>query len=158
MYEIIVEETFEAAHFLGGPGEVRRMHGHTWKVVVSLCATQLGKAQIAGGMPFVADFGVVKAWLRDLGLDHTCLNDFLPVTPTCENLARWIYEQLDKQLIASADSQRPILNWVEVWQSERNRARYFVTVPAPSKYPKSAPFDDLRHATQDDILADQEHD
>ena len=44
MYELMVEDTFDAAHALRGyDGPCENLHGHTWKVEVTIEAEKLDK-------------------------------------------------------------------------------------------------------------------
>ncbi len=98
MYLVKVEESFDAAHWLRDyEGDCARLHGHHWTVETSIAAEELGR----GGL--LVDFVDVKRLLRDaLGaLDHRCINDVPPfdrLSPTSENLARYLYEELAKGL------------------------------------------------------------
>ena len=117
MFELMVEDTFDAAHALRGyEGPCENLHGHTWKVQVFLRGDKLNN------LGLLLDFKKVKA---ELGLvlnefDHQNLNDlprFEKENPSCENLARIIYEQLKKRL--------PQLEKATVWESATTSATYF---------------------------------
>jgi len=86
---------FEAAHFLPFyDGKCRRLHGHSWRGAVILRGRALKERGPEKGM--LADFGRIKLSLDPLVedfLDHRLLNDFLE-NPTCEELARWLYDRL----------------------------------------------------------------
>ncbi len=113
MYQLFVEEHFDAAHYLPEyRGKCERLHGHRFKVVVRAEGTAVGK----DGM--VYDFAEMKRYLRDALalLDHCCLNEleeFSADPPSSENIARWLYERLAPQL--TVDALR--LRAVEVWES-----------------------------------------
>jgi len=118
MYELSVTSDIACAHFVRGhEGKCKNLHGHTWKVEISIQSHQLDSI----GM--VADFAVIKKQLREFlsVLDHTCLNDldyFKQVNPTSENIARYIYEQFS-QII------RPLkLSKVRVWESDTSSITY----------------------------------
>jgi 6-pyruvoyltetrahydropterin/6-carboxytetrahydropterin synthase len=94
VYELTVKGHFDAAHALRGyPGECRNLHGHTWDVEVTVAGQALDDVGI------VYDFKRLK---DDLGAvlaryDHVYINEVAPfdtLTPTAENLARVIFEQL----------------------------------------------------------------
>src|SRR5690606_38082852 len=71
MFEILVEEKFDAAHCLRGyPGNCERLHGHTYKVQVILRTSKLDNLGMA------VDFRTVKAALRDIlqTFDHSYMN------------------------------------------------------------------------------------
>lgn len=111
-YELTVKGHFDAAHSLYGyPGECRQLHGHTWDVEVTVAGTELDEIGI------LYDFKSLKA---DLGAvldsyDHVHINEVAPfdqISPTAENLARIICEQL-------AEKVDPRVHVVEVvvWES-----------------------------------------
>ncbi len=90
-----VEFYFAAAHRLPRyEGPCFRMHGHNYKFFVAV----EGEVDPASGM--IADFGEIKRIVGELVLakvDHRVLNDTLE-NPTAENIARWIWEALEKPL------------------------------------------------------------
>ena len=88
MIELSQEFTFDAAHFLEGAPEYRRMHGHSFYAEVTL----RGEPDAETG--FLRDLGEVHKALVDIRetLDHRLLNDIEDLgKPTLENLARYIY-------------------------------------------------------------------
>jgi 6-pyruvoyltetrahydropterin/6-carboxytetrahydropterin synthase len=95
-YTICKTFRFEAAHQLHGLPEghqCARMHGHSYRVDLEL--TELGAELDYPG--FVVDFGRLKPfkeWI-DKTLDHRVLNEILPVEPTAENLAAWIFSVVE---------------------------------------------------------------
>jgi 6-pyruvoyltetrahydropterin/6-carboxytetrahydropterin synthase len=95
-YTICKSFRFEAAHQLHGlqpDHQCARMHGHSYRVEVEL--TELGAELDYPG--FVVDFGRLKPfkeWI-DKTLDHRVLNEILPVEPTAENLAAWIFSVIE---------------------------------------------------------------
>ncbi|MBF0386869.1 MAG: 6-carboxytetrahydropterin synthase QueD [Candidatus Omnitrophica bacterium] len=119
MFELTVRADFSSAHFLRDyNGQCRNLHGHTWKVAVTVEGEQLNSIGV------MADFVEMKKHLRGIlsRLDHTCLNDldfFKAHNPTAENLARYIFDEY-KPLIA------PIkLVKVRVWESDQSDVAYF---------------------------------
>ena len=119
MYELMVKGEFAAAHNLRGyRGLCENLHGHNWRVEITLASAGLDKTGMA------MDFKEIKALLRQvLGeLDHVYLNDlpaFAKANPTTENLARHIAEKLAALLPAKISVTR-----AEVWESERCGAAY----------------------------------
>ena len=88
MIELSQEFTFDAAHFLEGAPEYRRMHGHSFYAEVTL----RGEPDAQTG--FLRDLGEVQAVLAAIRetLDHRLLNDIEGLgKPTLENLARFVY-------------------------------------------------------------------
>jgi 6-pyruvoyltetrahydropterin/6-carboxytetrahydropterin synthase len=120
MYEISVEKHFDAAHFLRGyRGKCEALHGHSYRVVVRVKASQLDKIGLA------YDFTELKRHLNDIlsRFDHTCLNDVAPfnrINPSAENIAATIYDELKKKLAAEPVT----LNCVEAWESPQTGVTY----------------------------------
>jgi 6-pyruvoyltetrahydropterin/6-carboxytetrahydropterin synthase len=88
MIELSQEFTFDAAHYLDGAPEYRRMHGHSFYAEVTL----RGEPDAATGL--LRDFGEVDAVLKTIreSLDHRLLNDVEGLgAPTLENLAKFIF-------------------------------------------------------------------
>jgi 6-pyruvoyltetrahydropterin/6-carboxytetrahydropterin synthase len=120
MFTIGKSFTFEAAHHLDGLPEghkCARQHGHSYRVEVLL------ESETLTGPGFVADFAAlmpVKAFL-DGQWDHRCLNDVLAADqPTCENLARHLFEwcraNLDEyaaRLVAAVRVSETRATWAE---------------------------------------------
>jgi len=119
MYQVSVEGHFDAAHFLRDyGGKCENVHGHRFKVVVSLTATKLNEIGLA------YDFVELKRHLGEVlaRFDHTSLNDVPPfdkINPSSENIAATIYEQL-KGLFSGGIT----LSSVEVWESPESRVTY----------------------------------
>ena len=97
-FQIVKEFGFEAAHYFGHkpPGhENTRVHGHSFKVEVALS----GEPNPNSGC--VVDFEIVARAVDAVRerLDHRFLNEVPGLgTPSLENLARWIAEQLRPHL------------------------------------------------------------
>ena len=121
MFELMVETTFAAAHQLRGyKGKCEQVHGHNWKVQVHVIAERLNDIDIA------MDFHDLKNILNEViePLDHSFLNDIFPFTeknPSSENMAKWIYDFLNKKL---SDEQVQV-SAVTVWESDSASATYY---------------------------------
>jgi 6-pyruvoyltetrahydropterin/6-carboxytetrahydropterin synthase len=109
--------SFSAAHHLDGlPAghKCARVHGHSYAVEIRLTSYGLD------GAGFVADFGELdpfKGYL-DAELDHRDLNEVLPVQPSCENIARFLYgwcqDNLDQgHLVTAVRVSESALTWAE---------------------------------------------
>jgi len=113
MYQLFVEEHFDAAHYLRKyHGKCENLHGHRFKVIARLQAEGLDESGLA------YDFAEIKRYLREIlaSFDHTCLNEVPPFTsiePSCENIATTIYDELKPRLSGSSAT----LACVEVWES-----------------------------------------
>jgi 6-pyruvoyltetrahydropterin/6-carboxytetrahydropterin synthase len=119
MYQVSVEGHFDAAHYLRDyGGKCENLHGHRFKVVVSLKATSLNKIGLA------YDFVELKRHLAEVlaRFDHTSLNDVPPfdkINPSSENIAVTVYEQLKGRFSGGVT-----LSSVEVWESPESRVTY----------------------------------
>jgi len=120
MYELSIETQFAAAHQLRGyKGKCENMHGHNWRVQVSISSEKLNDIGI------VMDFHDLKKVTKEViaSLDHSYLNEVFPFTeinPSSENIAKWIFESLKKRL---EDSVK--VNSITVWESENSSATYY---------------------------------
>ena len=118
-YEISVERTFSAAHALRGyKGKCENLHGHNWRIRVSVNGQKLDK------MGMLVDFTDLKSALDAVlkKLDHTNLNDINPfntINPTAENIAAYIHDGLKKYQLPQIK-----ISGVEVWESETSSAKY----------------------------------
>lgn len=121
MYELTIETRFAAAHQLRGyKGRCENLHGHNWKVQVSVGSDRLNDIGLA------IDFGELKAMTNEVvsTLDHGMLNEIFPFTeinPSSENIAKWIFESLKKRV----DRDNLELSSVTVWESETASATYY---------------------------------
>jgi 6-pyruvoyltetrahydropterin/6-carboxytetrahydropterin synthase len=119
-FTISVTDNFSAAHSLRGyRGKCENLHGHNFKVRVTFGAAKLDKI----GM--VVDFHQVKEILRSVlrQLDHLHLNEltfFKKNNPTSENIAFFIYGQIEKKI----KHRFCKLLAVTVWETEGNEATY----------------------------------
>lgn len=86
---------FEAAHRLPRhPGKCRALHGHSYRLVVTVdrpVDPETGIAVDFGDLKKVVQREVVDA------LDHKDLNELIP-TPTAEEIAAWIWRRLEQPL------------------------------------------------------------
>jgi 6-pyruvoyltetrahydropterin/6-carboxytetrahydropterin synthase len=121
MYELMVETTFSAAHQLRGyKGKCENLHGHTWRVQIYVSATELNEIDLA------IDFHDLKQIAQDITapLDHACINEIFPFTqrnPSSENIARWIFDGVQKRL---TDYPGITASAVTVWESDTSSATY----------------------------------
>jgi 6-pyruvoyltetrahydropterin/6-carboxytetrahydropterin synthase len=113
IYTLTVKDHFDAAHYLYDyPGECRNLHGHTWDIEVSVESTQLCE------LGMVYDFALLKKDLKAVlaRYDHKYLNEIEPfdnISPTAENLARIIFEELS----AVITQEGVFVTEVAVWES-----------------------------------------
>ena len=118
-YTLYVKASFAAAHRLREyEGNCERLHGHNWKVEAAVESDRLDSRGMA------IDFRAIKTALHGIldRLDHGYLNDIPPFTeenPSSENLARYLYDELERVIPEPARVCR-----VVVWESEDARAEY----------------------------------
>ena len=119
MYQVSVEGHFDAAHYLRDyGGKCENIHGHRFKVVVSLKTAKLNEIGLA------YDFVELKRHLGEVleRFDHTSLNDVPPfdkINPSSENIAVTIYDQLKGHFSGEVS-----LSSVEVWESPQSCVTY----------------------------------
>jgi len=119
MFEIRVEKTIACAHRLFGyNGPCEELHGHNYRIEVMYQGTELDEF----GM--LVDFTDVKREFNVVleQLDHTYLNDlpaFKDLSPSAENIARYIFVELKKTQFARAQ-----LSAVSVWETPTQVAVY----------------------------------
>jgi len=120
VYELTVIRQFSAAHQLREfRGNCERLHGHNWKVEVSLTGEELNDAGL------LIDFREAKeATDRILEeLDHSFLNElphFRDQNPSSENIAAYIFEKLSSTL----NNNRIKVTKVTAWESDSAGASY----------------------------------
>lgn len=116
MFELSVESHFSSAHhLLNYEGKCENLHGHNWKVEITVAGEVLDKS----GM--LVDFKILKSELVEVleKLDHKDLNtieDLKGISPSSENIAKYIFYKLNETL--------PQLKQVAVWETERAKAVY----------------------------------
>jgi len=116
MYKVSIISDFSAAHMLDGyKGKCENIHGHNWKVEVSVSSEKLDRIGMA------IDFKELKRYVNAVleGLDHKNLNDILyfkKVNPTSENIAKYIYDRIHTKGVK--------VKAVTVWESDTARAEY----------------------------------
>ena len=98
MYRVKVWGDFSAAHTIKNyPGDCSRLHGHNWRVRLTIASEELDDLGMA------CDFRAAKKLLNKVldKFDHTDLSIHSMVkggNPTSERLAKIIYDELEKQL------------------------------------------------------------
>jgi 6-pyruvoyltetrahydropterin/6-carboxytetrahydropterin synthase len=120
MFELSIEDSFSAAHRLRDyQGKCENLHGHNWKVQVTVLGENLEKNGL------LVDFGVLRKKLKQVLdiLDHTNLNSvafFKKKNPTSENISVFIYQKL----IPEFKTESFEIKKVTVWENERQSASY----------------------------------
>ena len=120
MYKLVVKKEFSSAHVLHGhPGDCKRMHGHNWIVEAKVEGKNINKI----GM--VIDFKDIKNILSDIisKLDHRYLNDiepFIDNNPTAENISKYIYKELSKNI--NTDNIK--VSEIKLWETNNSAVIY----------------------------------
>lgn len=122
MYEISVDESFSAGHYLRGyHGKCENQHGHNYRVRVTMEGQELDSSGLL--YDFVHLKQVIQAVVRSL--DHRNLNDFAPfdeVNPSAENIARHIHDEVTKRIKRSENGAA--IAGVTVWETETSAATF----------------------------------
>ena len=122
MFQVSVEETFSAGHALRGyRGKCENTHGHNYRVRVTVQGPQLDSIGL------LCDFTQLKQVLRALigKLDHQFINDldaFRVVNPSAENMAKYFYDEITRQLKDLPPGAR--VTDIVVWETDSASARY----------------------------------
>ena len=121
MFENEIERWFSAAHQLRGyNGNCSNLHGHNYRVTVTVRSNELDRIGIA------LDFRKLKQELDSLleEYDHRNLSElpeFQEINPTSEVLARTIYRRMGEKM-----NEGPIRVWkVRVGESDSSAVTYF---------------------------------
>lgn len=139
MYQLTTEHSFDSAHFLAGyDGKCGNLHGHRWRVLLTVQSETLREDRQQKGM--CVDFAELKKDLRTEldALDHVLIIEQgslrestmkalqeekfqvveMSFRPTAENFARYFYELFTLKGYPVAK--------VEVYETPNNSAVYFV--------------------------------
>lgn len=139
MYQLTTEHSFDSAHFLAGyDGKCGNLHGHRWRVLLTVQSETLREDRQQKGM--CVDYAELKKDLRTEldALDHVLIIEQgslrestmkalqeekfqvveMPFRPTAENFARYFYELFTLKGYPVAK--------VEVYETPNNSAVYFV--------------------------------
>ena len=122
MYEVSVEETFAAAHNLRGyHGKCENLHGHNYRVRVTLAGAELDEAGL------LYDFVHLKSAIQGVirALDHRYLNEIPPFdarNPSAENIARYICDEVSSHLPEAPNGAR--IASITVWETDASAATY----------------------------------
>ncbi len=110
MYKLKLEHQFAAAHQLTHAYSKECndfLHGHNWRVLVEITTSKL-----KDGM--VIDFKKIKEIINKL--DHKNLNEILDFEPTAENLAKYIHDEIMKEIFARIE--------VTIWEADKASITY----------------------------------
>lgn len=121
MFEVTVEEKFASGHALRNyHGKCENVHGHNYRVEVTLTGDNLDDTGL------LVDFVELKKVLNVIieRMDHRFLNDVPPfdvLNPSAENMARYIFEELEKGLDGKAPAK---VSFVRLWETDTCSALY----------------------------------
>ncbi len=102
MYEVTVEDTFAAGHYLRNyKGKCENPHGHNYKIRVTLAGAELDKAGL------LLDFKDLKDVMKH----------------AAENLAKYFYDETNLRL-SSVTNGRVRVKDVTVFETDTTTARY----------------------------------
>ena len=119
MFRVTVTKSFSAAHALKIGGKCENLHGHNFKVDVTVEGRELSPEGL------LIDFRDLKKWTVEVldELDHKYLNELVPFSGDCatsERVARFIFESLAARMKGNAAR----LAEVTVWESDNARVSY----------------------------------
>ena len=124
MFEVSVERTFAAGHALRNyHGKCENVHGHNYKVRVTLAGADLDTAGL------LCDFVDVKRLMDGIieRLDHQFLNEIAPfdrLNPSAENIARYFYQELQRGLRETPPAAPVRIGEVKIWETDTTTATY----------------------------------
>ncbi len=124
MFQVTVEDTFAAGHFLRNyKGKCENPHGHNYKVRVTLEGQDLDKAGL------LLDFKDLKDVMKHVidRLDHQMINEVEPFTvlnPSAENLAKYFYDETNVKLKVTTNGRVHVRD-VTVYETDTTTATYF---------------------------------
>lgn len=122
MFEIRVRKSFEATHALTEGGRaIEKPHGHTWRCEIFIRASKLDDSGCA--VDFIDADRMIDGVLEKIsGRNFAELPYFKNTSPSTENIAKYIFDELSK----SFDDGNALISRVTVWEDEHHSASYFV--------------------------------
>lgn len=120
MFEVTIIKSFSAAHLLADiGGKCEELHGHNFKVEITVAAEKLNDIGI------LVDFRFLKKVLEDIleDIDHKHLNNlsaFAGLNPTAENIAKYIFEKMDPRVKTAGVN----MTRVKIWESDNAAVTY----------------------------------
>jgi 6-pyruvoyltetrahydropterin/6-carboxytetrahydropterin synthase len=108
-FYLIVRSVFSAAHKLKGLAGDEEVHGHNYQVEVFI------KEEKINNFGYQFDFREVEDYLKNILPDHKFLNEIFDFVPTCENIARYLFNKIKEKY--------PIVK-IRVWENEKYACEY----------------------------------
>lgn len=124
MFEVTVDAGFSSGHYLREyRGKCENPHGHNYRVRVTLRGKDLDHSGL------LLDFKELKNVLRPVVeyLDHKMINDLEPFTtvnPSAENLAKYFYDETNKQL-SDMTAGRVRVKDCTIFETDTSAATYY---------------------------------
>jgi 6-pyruvoyltetrahydropterin/6-carboxytetrahydropterin synthase len=124
MYEVTVERSFAAGHYLRNyKGKCENPHGHNYKIRVTLQGRELDAAGL------LVDFKDLKSVMKKTidRLDHQMMNDVEPFTvlnPSAENIAKYFYDEANTELKGLTRGRVSVKD-VTVFETDVTTATYY---------------------------------
>lgn len=122
MFEVAVEQVFASAHALRNyKGRCENIHGHNWKVRVTIAGERLDETGL------LVDFIDVRDLMGKIldRIDHQFLNEIPPfdvVNPSAENIAEYFYQKMIEGL---GNTPVPVkVTEVKIWETDIQSATY----------------------------------
>ena len=122
MFEVSVERTFAAGHALRNyHGKCENVHGHNYRVQITVQGEQLDTTGL------LVDFLELKRLMDEVieYLDHRFINDLAPfdvLNPSAENIAKYFYDELSKQMRQTLNGA--CIASISVWETDATAATY----------------------------------
>ncbi len=120
MYHLTIHTHFAAAHnLLNYHGDCENLHGHNWKVEVTVATETIDDAGLG------IDFKILKKRTNKIidFLDHKYLNDLAPfkdLSTSSERISKYIFDQLSEDL----KDTNVVVERITVWESDNACASY----------------------------------
>jgi 6-pyruvoyltetrahydropterin/6-carboxytetrahydropterin synthase len=121
MYSLRIHSYFASAHnLINYHGDCENLHGHNWKVEVTVSAKELDNSGLG------IDFKILKAETNNIlkTLDHKHLNELVPfknVSPSSENIAKYLFKEIGNKL----NNENITVSMITVWESDFASASYY---------------------------------
>ena len=122
-YLLSAEAGFSAAHTLPGIDMCQRLHGHNWRVRLTVRVPESRLDGLGMGVDFREIERVTRETVADF--EHRYLNDlpeFVDRPPTAERVAKVVYTRAAERLATVAPAAE--IADVEVWETPEYRVVY----------------------------------
>ena len=123
MFVLTIEDYFASAHQLRGyKGKCENIHGHNWRVILSV------KGEVLNDIGLLIDFNDLKDILKKITgyLDHKNLNDIEPFTainPSSENIAEFIAARAQEEI--NRINPDLLVESITIWESNTSRCTFY---------------------------------